>query len=59
MKTVGVRFLPSDSVRIGDVRGHISAVMISWPSKVRYEVTYWDCGQRREVWVDDFEVEPA
>lgn len=56
-KTIHTKFYPGDRVCLGDIRGHISCISVSWPFKCKYEVTYWDCGQRREVWVDEFEVE--
>jgi hypothetical protein len=56
MKHVSVKFVPGDRVRCGDIRGHISCVSVTWPDKARYEFTWWDSGQRREVWCDDFEI---
>lgn len=57
-RVLGVMFLPGERVRIGDIRGHVSCVSVTWPLKAKYEITYWDAGQKRECWCDEFEVEP-
>jgi hypothetical protein len=59
MKSINCKFLPGDRVRIGDIRGHVSCVSVSWPIRCRYEISYWDCGKKCEVWCDEFEVEEA
>lgn len=58
MKSIEVRFLPGDRVRMGDVPGQVLAVNVPAPGHARFLVCWWDCGSRREEWLEDFELEP-
>lgn len=53
-------FKPGDTVRVadGDIAARVQLVQFSVQS-VRYCVTWWDSGTRREDWFDEDEMQPA
>lgn len=60
MKKIDTRFIPGDEALFGqdaEIRCKILRVTAHYPYRLLFEIRWWKDGERKEAWVDDFELE--